>query len=293
MYTVTNDELLPIVERIDVAISSHRQWVRGLMRTITCHTMPTKMDLCKDAHLLCVFGEWYYGEQPAELRESQFFRDIENLHQLLHESAAVMLRSEIDGKAISKVHFDSFYYNLDEFVEALENLKKEINTLLYNRDPLTGAYNRHSLNAELFKIKQLISSEVNNACIIIFDLDHFKSINDRYGHRAGDQVLKQTIEVVNRNMQNLDKVFRYGGEEFVISLIQTTLEDAYKVAERMRSGIEAMEILVAETTIRATASFGIAEISSSPNIFNAIEKADQALYQAKRNGRNQVLISND
>ncbi|MEI8597030.1 diguanylate cyclase [Vibrio sp. M60_M31a] len=228
-----------------------------------------------------------------ELRESQFFRDIENLHRLLHESAAAMLRSEIDGKAITKVQFDSFYYNLDEFVEALENLKKEINTLLYNRDPLTGAYNRRSLNEELFKIKQLISSEVNNACIIIFDLDHFKSINDRYGHRAGDQVLKQTIEVVNRNMRNLDKVFRYGGEEFVISLIQTTLEDAYKVAEHMRSDIEAMEILVAETTIRATASFGIAEISSSSNIFNAIEKADQALYQAKINGRNQVLISND
>lgn len=94
-------------------------------------------------------------------------------------------------------------------------------------------------------------------------------------------------------MRNLDKVFRYGGEEFVISLIQTTLKDAYKVAERMRSDIEAMEILVAETTIKATASFGIAEIISSANIFNAIEKADQALYQAKRNGRNQVLISND
>ncbi|MEE3877326.1 diguanylate cyclase [Vibrio sp. YYF0003] len=276
-----------------MAISSHRQWVRGLMRTIACHTMHTKMDLCKDAHLLCASGEWYYGEQPAELRESQFFRDIENLHRLLHESAAAMLRSEIDGKAISKDQFDSFYYNLDEFVEVLENLKKEINTLLYNRDPLTGAYNRRSLNDELCKIKQLISSEVNNACIIIFDLDHFKSINDRYGHRAGDQVLKQTIEVVNRNMRNLDKVLRYGGEEFVISLIQTTLKDAYKVAERMRSDIEAMEILVAETTIKATASFGIAEIISSANIFNAIEKADQALYQAKRNGRNQVLISND
>ncbi|MCH1921312.1 diguanylate cyclase [Shewanella sp. A3A] len=293
MHTLPNSELVPVIEKIDNAILSHRMWVRRLMRTITCHVEHSNIDLFDNAHELCAFGQWYYGEHPQELTKHPIFCDIQHHHQLLHQTAALMLRSESHLQSVSTVEFDDFYLHLDDFVNKLEEFKKELNILLYNRDPLTGAFNRRSLDDELVKIGQLLASNVKRACIIMFDLDHFKSINDNYGHSVGDDVLKGTIDVVIKHLRSLDKVFRYGGEEFVISLIQTDMPDAVKLAELMRTEIEQMALYTAGNIVKATASFGIAELKPYSDITSVVNQADQALYYAKAHGRNKVATFNE
>ncbi|MBQ4831004.1 diguanylate cyclase [Alteromonas sp. MMG017] len=290
MQTLQTQELMPVIEKVENAIVSHRLWVRNLMRALVCHDSYSENDLLDNAHELCSFGRWYFGEQPNELRESKVFREIEVKHKCMHQSAALMLKNEKNNKPISNEAFDAFYIDLDNFLNTLDKLKQEINTLLYNRDPLTGAFNRRSLDEELFEINQLISSESKSACIVLLDLDHFKSINDNYGHNMGDQVLKQTTEVILGSLRSIDKLFRYGGEEFVISLVPTTIDSASMIAERMRAEIAAMQVVCEDEMIQVTASFGIAQVSASADASMTLAKADKALYKAKQSGRNQVVI---
>lgn len=151
-------------------------------------------------------------------------------------------------------------------------------------DSLTGVYNRRFVDLTL---KNLELTHENYA-LALLDLDHFKSINDRYGHCIGDRVLKRVTEVLSLNIRQNDIVGRYGGEEFILILRQKTLDQAVDIAERCRKQLE-QEMIRVNTTefIRISASFGVA-ISGSNLFEKAINHADQALYRAKASGRNQV-----
>ncbi len=154
------------------------------------------------------------------------------------------------------------------------------------RDKLTSLYNRHMfleiLNQTISRMKRYNI----NSVLIIADIDHFKEINDNYGHNKGDSVLKQFAEILNRNIRESDTSARWGGEEFVILLPNTNIDDGINIAEKIRGIIEQSDFNIGKTI---TCSFGVAEIkpedSDKPVI---IEKADKMLYKAKKNGRNRV-----
>jgi diguanylate cyclase (GGDEF)-like protein/PAS domain S-box-containing protein len=162
---------------------------------------------------------------------------------------------------------------------------------LATTDTLTGVCNRH----QLFRLAE---SEVNGArcnqkklSIIMMDLDHFKAVNDTYGHLVGDQVLRKVGETLRRTFRNIDVIGRYGGEEFVMVLPESTIEDARSAAERVRCLIEAMSTTTDNGEVRITASLGVTELNGgNDNLEALLYHADQALYDAKRTGRNQVKI---
>ena len=121
------------------------------------------------------------------------------------------------------------------------------------------------------------------------DIDHFKRINDRYGHAVGDAVLKELASVCARCVRSTDVLARYGGEEFVIMLRQTTLADALTAAERIRQAIAQCGVVSGDETVRFTVSIGVASLRRS--VQDAIHRADQALYAAKQQGRNRVALA--
>jgi diguanylate cyclase (GGDEF)-like protein len=158
---------------------------------------------------------------------------------------------------------------------------------LAHNDQLTGVSNRHHLTAVLkkeFERKQRYNSTFS---FIIFDIDHFKSINDNYGHDTGDKVLKEMSDLIKNNTRGNDYFGRWGGEEFVIIAVEIDIGSAYKLAEKLRKEIEKYNFIKNENI---TASFGAAEINSAENVDDLIKRADDALYRAKRNGRNRVEI---
>jgi len=156
-------------------------------------------------------------------------------------------------------------------------------------DPLTDIHNRRYLELYMEKAIPICQRNDDPMTLIIFDIDHFKSINDSYGHNAGDMVLKKVAEVVKRMIRHSDVFIRTGGEEFIILLPSCPLQQGIKLAERIRKEIESTSFTYKETRIWVTVSMGITEYIRGQDLHQFIERADQALYRAKNSGRNRVV----
>jgi len=157
-------------------------------------------------------------------------------------------------------------------------------------DPLTGLYNRRFLQEHT---KQLISGVLRRKKqigLLICDLDYFKKVNDTHGHDAGDLILKETAQVLKSMVRDTDVVIRFGGEEFLVLLLDVELGDAMLIAEKIRAAIEAMKVNIGERTLQKTISIGVAEFpEDSDGFWQAIKYADVAMYQAKEQGRNRAV----
>jgi two-component system cell cycle response regulator len=157
-------------------------------------------------------------------------------------------------------------------------------------DSLTGLYNRHFLDAHL---NNMVNSSINNKksfSVMILDMDHFKAVNDTYGHDAGDEILKALTKRIIDSIRSSDLAARIGGEEFMVLLPETNIADAYILADRIRAKIGTTPFVVShEIELTKTISIGIAELNlSGDNAAAMIKRADNALYEAKNTGRNKV-----
>ena len=158
-------------------------------------------------------------------------------------------------------------------------------------DALTGVYNRRGL-FELGEYEFDRARRINRPfSVMLFDIDHFKQVNDKHGHAVGDQVLHYLAMRCQQNSRTTDLVTRYGGEEFVLLLPETNLDAAYMIAERLRQSIMNMPIITDAGGIQITVSAGVSEANNTDTLTDLIEKADAALYKAKKKGRNCVVAS--
>ncbi len=160
------------------------------------------------------------------------------------------------------------------------------------RDAMTGLYNRAYFLNQVGGLGARHETQGNGLAILMMDVDHFKRINDRYGHIAGDCVLREIALVIRESTRSEDLVARYGGEEFVVALPVSAPDLATERAERIRSGVESRTIRAGREEIHITISVGLAFGSHGRprNDLALIEAADQALYQAKADGRNRVVL---
>jgi len=162
---------------------------------------------------------------------------------------------------------------------------------LANLDSLTGLYNRRAISGKLRDLINRANRYKEDFSLVMLDIDHFKKVNDRYGHLTGDEVLEKIATLVRRNIRNTDVVGRYGGEEFIIILPQTNLSSAWVIAERIRSIIENAEMKdPAGNVFTVTVSQGLSEWERGEDADALISCADEALYKAKARGRNRVQI---
>jgi diguanylate cyclase len=172
-------------------------------------------------------------------------------------------------------------------IEVLENelkkVKKEAKT-----DALTNMLNKKALNDELKKQEEFYKRFKRNYSVIFFDIDHFKNVNDTYGHDAGDIILKSVGLILNRYSRDIDIVGRFGGEEFIIIAPETEKEGAYKFADKIRQIIEKTKFMYKKTRIKITISAGVAERKETNSMEETVKLADERLYKAKNKGRNRV-----
>ena len=156
-------------------------------------------------------------------------------------------------------------------------------------DPLTGCYNRREFENQLNRNISGAIRHQTKLSMFMFDLDHFKEINDTYGHPAGDKVLKEVSAIVQQNMRTGDILARYGGEEFIAILPDTDKVKAMELADRLRIQISRKVIVHGDDKIKVTASFGVSEMDRNADMGRIIQDADAMLYRAKLNGRNTVM----
>jgi two-component system cell cycle response regulator len=158
-------------------------------------------------------------------------------------------------------------------------------------DALTGVYNRHYMNAHLDRKITEIDNTQQPVSVMIFDIDHFKRVNDTYGHASGDEVLRAVAQRVSGSIRDFDLLARYGGEEFVVIMPSTPADISLMVAERLcrKIGSEAFEVSGSQAALDITASIGVATTTDARETAGALlGRADAALYEAKNDGRNQV-----
>lgn len=198
-------------------------------------------------------------------------------------------------------HFTPFLWMLTIIVMAMNitmaaltagRLVKRFRSLA-EQDHLTGCLNRASVEERLgFERERMLRTSEPVACVF-FDLDHFKAINDRFGHEVGDDALRHVVSVIQGRLRAVDALGRFGGEEFMAVMPGTHLHGAREAANRMRQALENSPLRTGNTSIPLTASFGAAVLGPHESQASVLRRADAAMYQAKRNGRNRVEISTD
>ena len=231
--------------------------------------------MCKDIPVIFITAD----ESPQSLLNAFKTGAIDYLKKPL-DKAELLLRVENQLK-LNKVYAGLRRSN-DELLEAYALLQQ-----LATVDPLTGLENRRSLmdfSEVQLKLAQRYKSFFS---ILLIDLDYFKKINDTYGHLIGDEILKNIAKILKESLRNVDHIGRFGGEEFIVILPNTTLKNAVLVAEKVRDAIANFVHNIEEQNIQTTVSIGIASYNPLDDDVNQIiERADHALYTAKSSGRN-------
>ena len=176
-----------------------------------------------------------------------------------------------------------------------QSMMRDLNEALKEastKDALTGIGNRRmlmeNLKAETARAERL----ERPLTVVLIDVDRFKSVNDVYGHEAGDKVLVRIANAIRSSVRDYDMCGRWGGEEFMVIMPEIGAAEGAGVVERMRQAIEGIEMMADEQPLRISASFGIAERKPGERISDTISRADAALFEAKRNGRNRYEIAN-
>lgn len=169
----------------------------------------------------------------------------------------------------------------------------EINKKLATTDELTGLYNRRYFMDKLAQQKALCERDDSDFVIVFCDLDHFKHINDTFGHQQGDVVLQKFSEILLASIREIDYAARFGGEEFVCLLVNTDIENAIKVTERIRDSLESYNFSDIAPSLHATVSIGISNFKQFNTLQETLMNADNRMYRAKHLGRNKVVYEDE
>ena len=249
-----------------------------------------------------------------------FYREVQRLvplDALGYQLAACELRFEFgergnhtagyrlshEGEYLGELIFRRSQRFSEEELGHLESLLASLlfplrNALLYRaavqsalRDPLTNTGNRLALNQSLQREIDLARRSLQPLSMLMLDIDHFKQINDKHGHAYGDEVLKAVAATLRDQLRNVDLVFRYGGEEFLVLLSGTCREAAGVIGERLRHAVQNLQCLNQNQSILVSISLGCATLLPGESSDSLLRRADSALYAAKRSGRNRLNMA--
>ncbi|MCU7795604.1 MAG: GGDEF domain-containing protein, partial [Candidatus Thiodiazotropha sp. (ex Myrtea spinifera)] len=250
---------------------------RPISKGMTCYRLSHKRDTpCTGLNDPCPIQEVLQTGKPASVRHKHF---DEKGKMLFVDVRATPLFDETGKRIVQVVES---HRDVTEAVELEKQLQHMATT-----DRLTQVFNRLKFDEELKNQIEWAQSTKNSLGLIMFDLDHFKAVNDNFGHDIGDEVLKSTVELVMRHIRKSDTLARWGGEEFMII---TPLTDAFELKTIAESLREQIEQLAHKTAGTITASFGGSVLKPRDTFSTLVKRVDAALYQSKKDGRNRCTV---
>lgn len=278
MIHVTSEELETIHSTLGKALVLHEKWLSGLHRTFACKLPPSSDDMAENAHQRCAFGHWFYSKENPHLRELAAFKKIGDLHVAMHDSAREVCRLlEMMGKVPVK-KYDELADHITQFREELISVQSRVSCTLQNIDSLTGAYNHSRLLPELKMEQQKLKAGGKPFSLLLMDID-LKTVNQKQGHDIGDQVLKSTISSIRDNLGPEDKVYRYEGAEFVISLPGKAVTEAEATRESLMKGIsEALTKLASESVSPLNIYYSIVELNPDAYIEELLDRSARSTF---------------
>ena len=278
-----------ILAEIDQAIGDHLVWLLEWHRAFVCGDMPSARDVARDPHHLCRFGSWYVKNQHHGLVDQPAVHGLAKTHRDMHDRAKNLMDRAGAGHAVAEEDHAALEESVALFIDQARRLEKAFATAASELDPLTGVRNRQSMGNDLERERARVLRSGHPCFVAIGDIDHFKKVNDTHGHAVGDQVLAACAHRFLDHLRPYDMVYRYGGEEFLFCLPDSDIEQAVGVLERMRRVLSETPVEAADgQRIAITASFGVASMDEDADADEAARRADAALYEAKRTGRDRV-----
>ncbi|WP_354672491.1 GGDEF domain-containing protein [Vibrio metschnikovii] len=227
-----------------------------------------------------------------EVSTHSLFIEIEKQQKKLVEQGEMV----IEILKADRIQTDSIHkliVIMKQFDVLLNRLDLGLTASLTDVDELTGLLNRAAFERTVKKLQAQSSRSGEMLSLAIIDADHFKEVNDTYGHNFGDYVLEELADCFEKHIRPLDSVYRYGGEEFLVLLPNTDTEQAERVMNRLREEVAKLPLSNDGISVAQTVSIGIASLECDEDPDEAIERADEALYKAKDTGRNKVILWQD
>ena len=280
----------------NLALERHRQlaalteWENGVLRALA---VGSPLDAVHQLRA-SAFGLWVQHKAPLMFEAMSDLATIGDKishvdHTLLPLLASLQTQGVVgEGSGVLR----DLLAGLEEIRFVLNGIFDRLVDLEVGRDVLTQLYNRRFLPTILRRELELARNQHNRFAILMLDVDHFKKVNDSHGHDTGDRVLQHIAVLLQGQARASDFFFRYGGEEFLAVINEVTPEQALVVAEKLRARIGGAALAVSEQlSLQVTVSIGLAMHDGHPDYRHLINRADQALYEAKRNGRNRVWVA--
>jgi len=276
---------------IDLGLDEHSKWVKLWNTRAICHSSFPKDYMTDDAHQKSDFAKWFHACKAEDWLHLVDFESISTVQKTMHDEAQGLAKKIQNGERIKEKDYYTFVNCESSFSHQLQRLKDKIARLQISFDPLTGIFNRQAMMPILLQEQAYVQRDEKQCSLAMADLDFFKHINDTHGHANGDIVLKKIAGYLKTNLRPYDALFRYGGEEFLFCLPNTDLFQGKALLDRLRSDLENLPIKLSnKKNINISISMGIARMLPDISVEDSIIRADDALYEAKNRGRNQVIV---
>ncbi len=276
-------EIDETVRSLNQSTDAHFRWLVKILRFIDSRNVDLPEISSDEAHLHCEFGHWLNTRLLEEREDTNFLLDINKKHIRVHQACRNLI-SAIEQQRQANDVFNLFEESLLAFTEALTHYKVHLLQLRTSYDALTGLPLRRILDESFASMNKELGAD--GLYLLLLDIDHFKKVNDNYGHLNGDIVLRSLALNISNNIRRSESMYRYGGEEFIVVLHASNDQDAVAIAERLRRDIARLETIAGEHLIRVTFTGGLTRIHEGESLREVLERADIALYTGKKSGRN-------
>ncbi len=294
---MTMPELSPETERLiaglDAAVEAHMDWTRRILRCVVLKAPPGEDVLDPLAHKLCRFGRWFAANRGYfEVLDAVAAQRVDVAHQAMHDAIRSICSDALGGQTGKPVHLDTFEQSQSGLLALLAQFKTLILSSAVRQDPLTGLPMRYGIEHDFSLYQSDARRNRNLLYVVMIDVDHFKRINDRYGHPVGDRVLRHLADTMKRNLRGNEPLYRFGGEEFLWLMQCKSVEEAEQSAQRLLTTIRTTPVRLREDqALTLTITLGLAQVGDEEELSSAIKRSDEALYQGKHAGRDRYVIA--
>ena len=286
-------EILAQLHDLDRAIALHAQWLARLNRQLVCGGPATPDNLAEDAHLRCGLGQWLHGTRPGKLQQDADLAALALAHQSMHGIARHLLAAQTAGQAIPGADYDALVAVAARVRQLLRRKEQALMEKLGAVDKLTGVWNRQAVHLRLVEEIERVQRTRQPCALCYVDVDDFARINEDHGQRVGDAVLQAVAAFFARHLRGYDTIYRLAGEEFLLCLPTTDLDQAGVLLHRLREELAATPFLVDSHAIQLTASFGVVALDPIFFIDETLDRVERAQLIAKSEGGNRVYVWRD
>ncbi len=282
-----------LIAELDAAVEAHMNWTRRIVRCAVLRSTPGEDVLDLQAHTLCRFGGWFmtHRDQLGMLDTASAER-VDVVHRTMHDAIRSICRDIMAGTRGREADLDAFEQSQSELLGLLARFKTLILSQEVRNDPLTGLPLHYGIEKDFLLCQKEAQRNRTLLYAVLIDVDHFKKVNDTYGHPAGDVALRHLACTLKQSLRGNEPLYRYGGEKFLWLMKCKSATEARQSARRVLAIVGTTPVPIdGDQALRLTVTLGLARASGDDDLASIIKRADLALYEGKADGRNRFVFA--